>query len=614
MRRTMIQKLLLCLAILMLVTVSALAEESSDIVPYLVGGGYIYFEPSTGTVTGSDWNVTEVTIPREINGIPVTRIGRGAFANRGLLTSITIPYGVKEIDELAFEYDYYLESAALPSSIETIGWAAFHYCTSLKEISIPAHMTRIEITTFSECSSLCSIDIPETITSIGNGAFSDCKSLSSISIPSSVVSIEDGAFYGCESLTNVTLPPYMECIEGMTFYNCCNLEHVSIPTGIISIGDNAFGNCTSLQSIAIPNCVTSIGGYAFFNCGSLEQIFIPGSVESIGRDAFLCCSNLSDVILLSGVKRIDYYAFGSCDALNSITIPSSLTSIEQTALSSSITDIYYEGSEEEWLEIEVAEMNWEYDESSGIYEEWYEYRSMEDHQISPITQLSYSIDDEFQEHPIVHYNEDVALHFNTAIEPPAEYLAALAEQGAFYTALVEAEQAADKPSETVLPFEDVDPYAYYAEAVAWAVDQNITTGTSDTTFSPEDYVTRGQAVTFLWRAMGQPEPVSTFNPFTDVSETDYFCKPILWAVEQGITTGTSATTFSPAETCTYAHILTFLWRMLGEPNKTGEGQWYEDAANWANRIGLTSHTQAANDPSLPCPRQDVVTFLFAHNH
>ena len=161
------------------------------------------------------------------------------------------------------------------------------------------------------------------------------------------------------------------------------------------------------------------------------------------------------------------------------------------------------------------------------------------------------------------------------------------------------------------PFEDVEYGTYYHDAVLWAYENGITTGTTATKFAPASTCTRGQVVTFLWRAMGEPEPETTENPFTDVAESDYFYKAVLWAVENGITTGTSATKFSPATTCSNAHILTFIWRTFGEPEKTGEGEWYTDAVNWAEAGGLLDGIYEGEfDPTADCPRSDVVTYLY----
>lgn len=159
-------------------------------------------------------------------------------------------------------------------------------------------------------------------------------------------------------------------------------------------------------------------------------------------------------------------------------------------------------------------------------------------------------------------------------------------------------------------FNDVDSNGYYAPAIDWAFDKGVTSGTTDNTFSPNDECTRGQVLTFLWRAMGSPNPKTSENPFNDVNSNQYYYKAILWGVEQGITGGTSPTTFSPEETCSYAHILTFIWRSQGKPDSTGKGEWYEDALTWSSDNGILEETNATSSIESSCPRKDVVTYLY----
>ncbi len=121
----------------------------------------------------------------------------------------------------------------------------------------------------------------------------------------------------------------------------------------------------------------------------------------------------------------------------------------------------------------------------------------------------------------------------------------------------------DPDPEPVNPFEDVEKDAYYHDAVLWAVDKGITKGTDETHFSPDAVCTRAQVVTFLWRAEGTPLPISTSHSFTDVDSGAYYYDAVLWAVEEGITNGTSETTFGPGESCTRAQIVTFLYRDMG---------------------------------------------------
>ena len=168
---------------------------------------------------------------------------------------------------------------------------------------------------------------------------------------------------------------------------------------------------------------------------------------------------------------------------------------------------------------------------------------------------------------------------------------------------------------------DVAGDAYYAPAVEWALKNDITNGTSATTFSPNAGCTRGQIVTFLWRAAGCPEPKSSVNPFTDVEEGAYYSKAVLWAVENGITDGTGdGTTFSPDLTCTRDQTVTFLWRAAGKPAVTADKSfadvsadaWYATAVAWAVENGITDGTGDGTtfSPADDCTRAQIVTFLY----
>ncbi len=175
----------------------------------------------------------------------------------------------------------------------------------------------------------------------------------------------------------------------------------------------------------------------------------------------------------------------------------------------------------------------------------------------------------------------------------------------------------DQPTEFVNPFEDVTEADYFYDSVAWAVQNNVTAGITPTTFEPYTECNRGQIVLFLYRAM-KGTAAEIENPFTDVSEADYCYDAVLWAVENGITTGITATTFEPWKSCTRAEIVTFLWRAMGseavETDKAfpdvNEADFFYDAVAWAVENGVT---QGRNDGSfgawLGCWRADAVTFI-----
>ena len=169
------------------------------------------------------------------------------------------------------------------------------------------------------------------------------------------------------------------------------------------------------------------------------------------------------------------------------------------------------------------------------------------------------------------------------------------------------------------PFTDVKKGDYFYDAVLWAVEEKITTGMTADMFAPYGVCTRAQMVTFLWRAMGSPAPKTTSCSFVDVSADAYYYDAVLWGVEEGVIKGTSETTFSPNETVTRCQTVTFLWRNAEQPKTTTacaftdivEGAYYYEAVLWAAEEKVTNGTSATTfSPEDPCLRGQIVTFLY----
>lgn len=175
----------------------------------------------------------------------------------------------------------------------------------------------------------------------------------------------------------------------------------------------------------------------------------------------------------------------------------------------------------------------------------------------------------------------------------------------------------------LIRFIDVPEGSYFYDPVYWAVARGITTGTSETTFSPHMGATRAQVVTFLWRMAGCPEPETTVCRFRDVPENAYYYKCVIWAVENGITFGTSATTFSPDKVCTREQSVTFLWRLAGSPEPETSECFFNDVAPkgfaykpilWASENGITKGTSRTTfSPKDTCTHAQIVTFLYRYH-
>ena len=187
-----------------------------------------------------------------------------------------------------------------------------------------------------------------------------------------------------------------------------------------------------------------------------------------------------------------------------------------------------------------------------------------------------------------------------------------------YTPPVRPRPAEDVPAKYP-GFVDAPASSYFYEAVMWAVESGVTTGVSANRFDPNGVCTRAQAMTFLWRAAGSPAPKSRAMPFADVPAGSYYYDAVLWAVENGITKGSSNTTFSPNDTCTRAQIVSFLWRSEKTPAVSSRnpftdvkpGAYYLDAVLWAVESGITKGTTAMKfSPDADCTRAQIVTFLW----
>ncbi len=371
--------------------------------------------------------------------------------------------------------------------------------------------------------------IGEGVTNIGWAAFDGCYNITAVTIPNSVTSIQWYAFTGCSKLTNITIPDSVTSIGGYAFYYCFALTSITIPKGVTAIEDCTFGSCQSLTSVTLPDTITRIGANAFSGCIVLTNITIPAAVTSIEMFAFSGCPSLMSVYFRGNAPALGRKVFITTEQFsgNDISIPG-------------MTLYYIEGTEgwttPTWREEQYPTAPWD-----GV---------------------------NFIENP----------------------------------------------------FRDIKSGKYYYMPVLWAAKNGVTTGTGKTVFSPDDGCTRAQVVTFLWRAAGQPDPVGSENPFADVKENAYYRSAILWAVENGITNGTSGTTFSPEDTCTRAQIVTFLWRFeqkaapaagANQFKDVPAEQYYYDAVLWAVENGITNGTSATTfSPDDTCTRAQVVTFLY----
>lgn len=483
--------------------------------------------------------------------VPVSASGQDFVIENGVLTryngpggDVVVPTGVTSIGDDAFSYCQGLTSVTVPSGVTSIGARAFSYCFDLTEVAIADSVTSIGNNAFDSCWELARVKLPSGLTAIERNLFASCNSLSEVAIPDSVTSIGYRAFAGCSSLTSITIPDGVTTIDRLAFDECSNLTSAALPYGLISIGDEAFRGCENLTSIAIPDSVTSIGQSTFWGCERASSLTLSQNLTTIGHSAFSGCASLTSVTIPDGVTGIETGMFSGCSSLANIYIPVSAAYVSRSAFAGceSLTDLYYGGSPAQW--------------------EGTSHLNLDDYLL-----------------------ENVTIHYNAQAIPAA-----------------------------VGGFTDVSANAYYADAVLWAVENGITSGTSATTFSPNNTCTTAQILTFLWRANGSPV-VSGDNPFSDVSTGAYYYQAALWAREKGLIFGSA---FNGDTPCTRAATVTYLWKLAGQPSAGASGftdvpssASYAQAVAWAVREGITSGTSASTfSPDNTCTRAQIVTFLY----
>lgn len=503
------------------------------------------------------------------------QIGKWAFSYCGSLKDVHFFSIITEIGEGAFYYSG-LESMSI--SAPSIGASAFDSCFQLKDVYIRS--TEIGARAFCNCWNLSSLGFSDKVERIGERAFGNCYSLSYVKIPDSISFIGDGAFAGCRSLAGIWASndnAYYTTDDNGVLYNKDKTELLMcpkmltgefiIPEGITRISSGAFDGCTELSSVVIPGSTQEIGDWAFSHC-NFSQIAIPDSVRELGEGAFWK-TPLVHVSLPNSLTTIKGRTFWECSALESVIIPSNITQIEGCPFDDcqSLKTICFLGNAPEMDE--------------DVFNDW---------NLVKAATLYYLPGTSGWTTPT--WNGYNTIPWDGKKIPTGN---------------------------TQTQFQDIPLGAYYANAVSWAVANNVTNGTSTSTFSPEATCTRGQIVAFLWRAAGEPAPTGTVNPFTDVKEDAYYYKAVLWAVENGITSGTSKTTFSPDEGCTRGQVATFLWRYEGKPGNATRNPftdvrtsaYYYGAVLWAVENGITNGTSATTfEPEATCTRGQIVTFLY----
>lgn len=545
----------------------------------------------------------------------------------GKAADYTVPSGTVAIAGGAFKDCAKLESLVIPDSVTAIGKSAFENCAALKRITLPKSITKLETLTFSGCAALAEIALPDGVKTLGEKVFSGCAALKSVKIPAEVTVIPTEAFFGCVSLESITIPKSVSHINERAFDGCTALKKVDYlgsdtdwsqvtkETGN-SVLDNAEKSFTRTDyehkytdTVIPPTCTERGCTVHLCSCGDKrEDSYTPPLGHSYKGGICVRCG------ILDPNKDIPH----KHDFIPIVTKPTCLTE-GFTTYACSCGECYtkdYVSAVGHKTQLQNAKaagcMTGGYtgDEVCTVCGKVFKQGSV-------IFALGHDPQPARVKAPTCTesgYTGDLICMRCGDMTQIGKTVAAAGHK--FFGGVCSV--CGTKGAEAVPKFDDVKSGAFYFDAVQWAVENGITNGTGKNTFSPNNVCSRYQIVMFLWRAAGQPEAKAAVS-FADVKPGDIFYEAVQWAVERGITKGTSSTSFSPYAPCTRGQIVTFLYRSAGSPKVSGacnfsdvsSGSFCHDAVIWASSEGITNGTSAGRfSPNEGCTRAQVVTFLY----
>ena len=650
--------LALCLVCGVMSTVGPAAWAQEEEIKGLCGVGLRYvINPNTRTLTISGTGELGASAPWQNHS--------------DLIDKVIIEPGVTAIGGERMFQDMRFTEAVLPDGLTEIGEMAFTDCTKMTKCDIPASVTTIGTWAFKGCSSLAEVKFPSGMTEIASHSFWDCKSLTTLDIPSSIKRIGEWAFRSCGNLKEVTLHEGLESIGGEAFLGTA-LERVVVPASVTSMGSGVFYECGKLKTAVMLGGGKTLPAETFIYCGALEHIKLQDNLETVEYNSFKGCDSLTRLDFPMSVTSITtpFTTFNQTyPNLKIVVIPNPECVMGSERWDGSLgmpgTTTLYTTSPS-IIEYAIERGYDVQDPGNEPEDDWDPFAEPEppkkpsnvtvnvtgDYFVGGSIQITASAQDAESITVIVEHNGEVALSKDVG---PAVYV--FPEAGTYevyaratngngsvecerQTLIVRTPEPTDTPSPSPSPdvptdeptptpgnptpepanqFKDVPATHYARKAINWAVTKKVVSGMTVNTFGVGKKCDRSQAVFFIWAAEGRPEPTLAQNPFTDVKSGAYYYKAVLWAKENNITGGKTATTFDPTGDVTRGQIMTFLYAAQGRPSVSGSktfsdvksSDYYSKAVAWAAENGISSGKGAGTfKPRDNCKREEIVTFLY----
>ncbi|MBQ3985529.1 MAG: leucine-rich repeat protein [Oscillospiraceae bacterium] len=543
------------------------------------------------------------------------------------------------------------------SSLHTINRAAFLGCEALTEAILPDNLQTIGESAFRACFSLKKVVIPVSATSLGDRAFQYCYKLMDLTINGSLnASSKYGSYNGAyvypdnrydydyapfyeagrstDGIT-VTFGPKVKWVPAYLFATGHDaideknpkVTKVVLSSNIKTIGAYAFYRCYDLKEVVFKNAtaLTTVGESAFMRCTSLVSADLPASVVTIEEDAFWGNTSLKSAVIPEKCTTLGNRAFKNCTALTRITINGSLNASSMYGTYNGAyvypdnrydydyAPFYKAGQEAGGITVTFGpKAKWipSYIFATGHDKIDEVYAKVTTVNInSNVKEIGYAAFWNCYDLKTINYAGSQSDYAKITQNTPGSY---------FTSAKVNYNVEIADVSDPSNPFKDVKPSDYFFEPVLWAVDKGITKGTTATTFTPGGKCTRAHILTFLYRAYGEPA-VSGNNPFTDVKESAYYYKAALWAYQNGMV---SSGALEPDHACIRSEAVFYMWCAEGRPEGSKgsdrftdvpESSAYNAAIGWAVDAGVTKGTSKTEFGYWgTTTRGQIVTFLYRY--
>lgn len=553
------------------------------------------------------------------------------------------------IGGIKIDADGNLKTVIIGEGVTNVSNYALFCLPAATQVTLPDSVTSIGRYGIAMCSKLTGMSIPKGVTGIGDFGLAG-NGLTAITLPDGLQSLGRGAFDSCASLTNTTLPAAITAVPGKCFADCTKLLNVKYAGTVTAIGDLAFESCKALTAAPIPETVTAIGASAFTGCTALTDVTIPAGVSTIPEDCFRGCTALADIDLPGTVTSVGHNAFTGCTALKDVRCYGAAPAVEPGSSEAhsfepATVTIHYNPA-----------MNWTLDADG----KWQGYTVSDK---GACTHTDYGTTErtvpatcgkagrvdtscsncgevistrELQPTGAHVWGNGVVTTAPTETTPGVRTFTCTV-CGQTRTEAIPATGASTctgGPSCPSYGLHDVAGPGYWAhEGIDYCVRNRLMSGVGAGTFSPDTACTRAQIVKILYNRSGNQTDYSYYYlPFTDVAPGAWYYNAVAWAYYNDVTSGTSATMFTPNAAITRQQLVTFLYRYTVKyaPEFTGNAapisafpdagsvaNWAYAAMSWAVGNGLIQGNAHDNgldylDPNGSATRAQTATIIMRY--